>query len=135
MLLEIDHHSGVPIYRQIIDQIRKLIMAGSLAPGEQLMTVRDLAAGLKVNPMTVSKAYSLLEMEGLLERRRGVGLFVAELADNRRARTSVELIEQSLARAVATAVQLGIRREQVALIVDTLYAKYDSTQGSNDHEH
>ncbi len=135
MLLEIDHHSGVPIYRQIIDQIRKLIMAGSLAPGGQLMTVRDLAAGLKVNPMTVSKAYSLLEMEGLLERRRGVGLFVAELADDRRARTSVELIEQSLARAVATAVQLGIRREQVALIVDTLYEKYDSTQGSNDHEH
>jgi len=135
MLLEIDHHSGVPIYRQIIDQIRKLIMVATLAPGEQLMTVRDLAAGLKVNPMTVSKAYSLLEMEGLLERRRGVGLFVAELADDRRTRTSMELIEQSLARAVTTAVQLGIRREQVARIVDTLYEKYDSTQGSNDHEH
>jgi len=47
MLLEIDHHSGVPIYRQIIDQVTKLIVAGQLAVGEQLMTVRDLAASLK----------------------------------------------------------------------------------------
>ncbi len=135
MLLEIDHHSGVPIYRQIIDQITKLIMAGQLAPGEQLMTVRDLAASLKVNPMTVSKAYSLLEMDGLVERRRGVGLFIRDLPDEQRARTSVELIEQSLARAVTTAVQLGIPRDQVARIVDTLYEKHNSTQGSNDNEY
>ena len=80
MLLQIDHHSGQPIYRQVIDQIRRQVMAGQLREGEQLPSVRDLAAQLRVNPMTISKAYSLLEMEGLLDRRRGVGLFVAALA-------------------------------------------------------
>jgi GntR family transcriptional regulator len=67
MLFEIDTHSGVPIFRQIIDQIRKQITTGLLPEGRQLETVRDLAARLKVNPMTISKAYSLLEAEGLLD--------------------------------------------------------------------
>ncbi|MBN2591295.1 MAG: GntR family transcriptional regulator, partial [Sedimentisphaerales bacterium] len=62
MLLEIDHHSGQPIYRQVIDQIRQQIMAGQLREGEQLVTVRDLAGQLRVNPMTISKAYALLEV-------------------------------------------------------------------------
>ncbi len=79
MLLEIDHHSGVPIYRQIIRQIRQQIMTGGLKEGDQLETVRNLAARLKVNPMTISKAYSFLEAEGLVERKRGIGLFVAKV--------------------------------------------------------
>ena len=77
MLLQIDHHSGQPIYRQVMEQIRRQILAGHLGEGEQLASVRELAGQLNVNPMTISKAYSLLEIEGLLERRRGVGLFVA----------------------------------------------------------
>ena len=79
MLLEIDHHSGVPIYRQVIEQIRRQIMAGQLTEGQQLDSVRDLAGRLRVNPMTISKAYALLEVEGLAERRRGIGLFVARV--------------------------------------------------------
>ena len=83
MLLQIDHHSGQPIYRQVIDQIRRQVVAGQLRQGEQLPSVRDLAGQLRVNPMTISKAYSLLEMEGLLDRRRGVGLFVVALRKDR----------------------------------------------------
>ena len=59
MLLEIDPRSGVPIYRQIIEQVRQQVLLGELAEGDQLPTVRSLAPQLKVNPMTVSKAYSL----------------------------------------------------------------------------
>ena len=92
MLLEIDHHSGQPIYRQVIEQIRRQIMAGQLAEGTQLVSVRDLAGRLKVNPMTISKAYSLLEHEGLLERRRGVGLFVAKLAKDKTNREKEKLV-------------------------------------------
>ena len=55
MLLEIDHHSGVPIYRQVVRQIRRHIMTDGLKEGEQLETVRDLAARLKVNPMTIKE--------------------------------------------------------------------------------
>ena len=63
--------SGVPIYRQLVEQIRRLISGGQLQPGAELPSVRDLAVTHAVNPMTVSKAYALLEAEGLLQRNRG----------------------------------------------------------------
>ena len=112
MLLEIDHHSGVPIYRQIIEQVRQQIMAGQLSEGEQLMSVRELAAQLRVNPMTVSKAYALLEVEGLVERRRGVGLFAARLRKDKKAHTKAELLEVILRKAAVTAVLLGIPEKE-----------------------
>jgi GntR family transcriptional regulator len=126
MLLELDHHSGVPIYRQIIEQIRRQIMAGQVPEGRQLMSVREMAATLRVNPMTVSKAYTLLEAEGLVERRRGIGLFVSGLTDDRKTHTKAELLEQIIARAVVTAVQLGIPYEQASQMLADLYQKYDS---------
>jgi len=69
--------STAPIYRQLVDQVRRLVAGGQLAPGAALPSVRDVALQLAVNPMTVSKAYGLLELEGVLERRRGVGMLVA----------------------------------------------------------
>lgn len=69
--------SGVPIYRQLIEQIRRLIAGGQLLPGAELPSVRDIAVEHAVNPMTVSKAYTLLEAEGLLERNRGRPMTVA----------------------------------------------------------
>ena len=126
MLLQIDHHSGQPIYRQVIDQIRRQIVARQLREGEQLLSVRDLAAQLRVNPMTISKAYSLLEMDGWLERRRGVGLFVAALKKEKAGRTKTDMLEDSLTKAVVTAVQLGIPEDQTRDMLTKLYQKYDS---------
>ena len=63
--------SGVPIYRQLVDQVRRLVASGQLAPGTELPSVREVAAEYTVNPTTISKAYSLLEGEGLLQRNRG----------------------------------------------------------------
>ncbi len=126
MLLQIDHHSGQPIYRQVIDQIRRQVMAGQLREGEALPSVRDLAAQLHVNPMTISKAYSLLEMEGLLERRRGVGLFVAALRKDQASRTRADMLEEALTKAIVTAVQLDIPEEQARETLTRLYHKYNS---------
>ncbi len=134
MLLEINHHSGQPIYRQVIEQIRRQIMAGQLREGEQLISVRELAAQLRVNPMTISKAYSLLEVEGLVERRRGVGLFVAELAKDQKGRTKAELLEEALTKAVTTAVQFEIPEEEVKEMLDRLYQKYDSRLRSSSND-
>lgn len=134
MLLEIDHHSGQPIYRQVIEQIRRQIMAGQIRQGEQLMSVRDLAARIRVNPMTISKAYSLLEVEGLVERRRGVGLFVAKLRKEQKGRTKARLLEEALSKAVTTAVQFGIPRAKAAEMLDRLYRKYDSELRSDSNE-
>jgi GntR family transcriptional regulator len=70
-------HSGVPIYRQLSEQIRRLIASGQLRPGVELPSIRDLAVQHAINPMTVSKVYALLEAEGLLERHRGKPMTVA----------------------------------------------------------
>lgn len=69
--------SGVPIYRQILEQVRRMVASGQLQPGTALPSVRELAMTHAVNPMTISKAYSLLEAEGLLERNRGKPMTVA----------------------------------------------------------
>jgi GntR family transcriptional regulator len=132
VLLQIDHHSGVPIYRQVMDQIRRQVMAGQLPEGEQLASVRDLAGQLNVNPMTVSKAYTLLEMEGLLERRRGVGLFVARIRKDRMSRTKTQLLEQILTKAVTTAVQFDISPDEVHELTERLFRRYGSKVGSEE---
>ena len=134
MLLEIDYHSGRPIYRQIIEQGRRQIMAGQLAEGEQLMSVRELAAQIRVNPMTVSKAYNLLETEGLLERRRGVGLFIAKLRTDEKTQTRTTLLKEILRRAAVTAVQFDISEQQAQQMLAELYEKYDSKMRSTSDE-
>lgn len=69
--------SGVPIYRQLLEQVRRMVSSGQLPPGSALPSIRDLALLHAINPMTISKAYSLLEAEGLLERNRGKPMTVA----------------------------------------------------------
>ena len=76
MFLAVDPSSGLPVYRQIMDQVRRMIVAGRLAPGDRLPSIRDLASTLQINPLTVGKAYGELEREGSVEMRRGLGMFV-----------------------------------------------------------
>jgi GntR family transcriptional regulator len=73
----IDLHSGVPVYRQLIDQVRGGIASGSLTAGDQLPTVRQLAVDLAINPNTVMRAYRELELGGLLETHQGTGTFIS----------------------------------------------------------
>jgi len=126
MLLEIDHHSGVPIYRQVIKQIRQQIMTDGLEEGDQLETVRDLAARLKVNPMTISKAYSFLEAEGLVERKRGVGLFVVRVRKSQKDRIKGQLLNNVINKAAITAIQLGVLEDEVIESLKKHYKEYDS---------
>ena len=73
----IDLHSGVPVYRQLVDQVRGGMASGSLNAGDQLPTVRQLAVDLAINPNTVMRAYRELELAGLLETHQGTGTFIA----------------------------------------------------------
>lgn len=77
-MIQIDLKSGVPFYRQIIDQVRAAIATGSLGPGDRLPTVRQLAVDLSINPNTVSRAYTELELTGLVETQMGSGTFVGQ---------------------------------------------------------
>ena len=112
MLLVIDHHNGVPAYRQIMDQIKLQIAAGVLPAGTEMVSTRVLSAELSLNPMTVSKAYGLLEREGVLERRRGQTLVVRALPAGEQQTNKLEPLRQHLASAAVLARQLGISREQ-----------------------
>ncbi len=76
-ILTIQPTAPEPIYRQIVEQLRRLIAAGQIGPGERLPSVREVAGFHAINPMTVSRAYGLAESEGLLERQRGKGMVVA----------------------------------------------------------
>lgn len=73
---QLDLKSGVPFYRQIIDQVKSSLATGTLEPGDRLPTVRQLAVDLSINPNTVSKAYTELELTGLVETQMGSGTFV-----------------------------------------------------------
>ena len=126
MLLEIDHHSGVPIYRQVIRQIRQQIMTDGLKHEDQLETVRDLAARLKVNPMTISKAYSFLEAEGLVERKRGIGLFTAKVKKGRQAQIKTKLLNNIINKAAITAIQLGLPEDEAVESLKKHYKEYNS---------
>ena len=81
----IDLHSGVPVYRQLIDQVRVGIASGSLIAGDQLPTVRQVAVDLEINPNTVMRAYRELELGGLLETHQGTGTFIANKKIERKA--------------------------------------------------
>ncbi|MCY3766476.1 MAG: GntR family transcriptional regulator [Gemmatimonadetes bacterium] len=112
MLIAIDHHSGVPVYRQLMDQIKFHIASGLLKPGEKLPATRALSAQLGVNPMTVSKAYGYLEAEGMVERRRGRPLTVSDLEPEMVEVHKLNRLRQSLAPVAAIARQLGVEKSR-----------------------
>jgi GntR family transcriptional regulator len=109
--LHVSPSLGVPIYRQLIDQVRAQIAGGRLAAGEFLPSVRAVAEELQVNPMTVSKAYSILERDGVVELVRGQGMRVVESATNGKVRR--EAILPLLKQVATTAKQLNLKPEQV----------------------
>ena len=114
LLFQIKTSSGVPIYRQVIDQVARLVASGHLKAGDELPSIRQVAGYFEVNPMTISKAYSLLETMGVLERLRGKGMIVAsDQSATRSLKKRLELIEPVLREAAAQASQLGIPKESV----------------------
>ena len=123
MLLLINHHNGIPAYRQIMDQVRLQIASGVLAPGTELPSTRSLSAELSLNPMTISKAYSLLERDGVLERRRGLALTVKALHEDDVQTHKLDQLRQSLATPAAIARQLGISPAQAAKLFRELLDK------------
>jgi GntR family transcriptional regulator len=103
--IQLDLHSGMPVYRQVIDQVRGGIASGLLAPGDQLPTVRQLAVDLEINPNTVIRAYRELELGGLLETHQGTGTFISaqkmKRADAERERQLAQIVADCVSRAGA----------------------------------
>lgn len=113
--------SGTPIYRQLVEQVRRLVASGQLEPGEPLPSVRALALEHAVNPMTISKAYALLEAEGWLERNRGKPMTVAAFRARSRRADRLAGLEGQARELVVAARQLELERADVTALLDRLW--------------
>lgn len=105
--------STEPIYRQLIEEVRRRVASGQLKAGQEIPSVREVAQALTLHPMTVSKAYAMMEAQGLLERRRGLPMVVA--AQHTRAATTADrsdLLRPALERAAAESRQLELPAEK-----------------------
>ncbi len=113
----LDADSGVPVYRQLIDQVTGALASGSLAAGNQLPTVRQVAVDLAINPNTVMRAYRELEIRGILETQQGTGTFIgrqkAKRPDAERQRQLSQLVSDFLARAGAAGFTVEELLEQI----------------------
>lgn len=114
--------SGIPLYRQLADQTTRLIASGRLPPGSTLPSVRELALEHAVNPMTISKAYALLEADGWLERHRGKPMTVAARGGRHASgRRRLRQLEQPVEQLVLAARQLDVEKRDVIGLIDEMW--------------
>lgn len=117
MDIHISPHDGVPIYLQIVNQVKYLVASGRLAPGEELPAIRVLAERLTVNPNTVARAYRELEVVGVVEKRRTAGTYVSAAGSPLARRNRLKILTDRIDALLAEARQLGVRTEEVIDLV------------------
>jgi GntR family transcriptional regulator len=120
LIFEISPTSGVPIYRQIVDQVHAMLAGGLLREGDLLPSVRNVALGASVNPMTVSKAYSRLETEGVVRRVRGLGMEVLPPSQNGTVEQRKQQFRDTIEPALHRARQLGLNQKQIREVISSL---------------
>jgi GntR family transcriptional regulator len=109
----LDLHSGVPVYRQLIDQVRAGVASGTLTAGDQLPTVRQLAVDLAINPNTVMRAYRELELGGLLETHQGTGTFISAKKPEKKSAERERQLSQMVGEFAARAGAAGFTVEDL----------------------
>src|SRR6186713_767271 len=117
MDITINLADGVPIYRQIVNQVKYLVASGLLQPGEELPPIRTLALQLRVTPNTIVKAYDELEISGVVHKRRGSGTFVSEGRQQLALRDRRRIIEQRIDALLAEAHQLNFTPDDILRMV------------------
>jgi GntR family transcriptional regulator len=130
LLIVVDPRSGVPVYRQLMDQVKFHVASGLLGPGDELPSTRALSTELGVNPMTISKAYSFLEREGVVERRPGKPLVVRALAAPESEARRLDQLRDSLAPTVTMVRQLGVPADRAVEVFRQLLAADGDTESS-----
>jgi len=109
----LDLHTGVPVYRQLIDQVRAGVASGTLTSGDQLPTVRQLAVDLAINPNTVMRAYRELELGGMLETHQGTGTFISDKKVERKSAERDRQLGQMAGEFAARAGAAGFTLEEL----------------------
>ncbi len=118
ILLKPNPASGVPIYLQLMEQVRHAIETGALRPGEQLPGIRPLAEELVVNPNTIAKAYRELEHEGVIELRQGAGAFVSDKAPTKKDADKLRAAQAAVAGAIDKLRARGVTDDEIRRLVE-----------------
>lgn len=122
MLIHISATDGVPIYLQVVNQIKYLVAAGRLTAGEELPPIRSLAEQLLVNPNTIARAYRELELAGIVEKRRTAGTYVSDQGSPLARRERMKILTDRIDALVAEALQMNISLDDVIKLVQQRHA-------------
>ena len=129
MLFRTNPSSGVPIYLQLMEQVKHAIETGALRPGEQLPGIRPLAEELVMNPNTVAKAYRELEHQGVIELRHGAGAFVSAAAQTKKLTEKVRAGQAIVAEAIEKLHKRGVTDEEIRRLFEAELAGLTKTGG------
>ena len=116
--------SGVPLYVQLQQQLQQRILAGQLVHGTQLPSVRDFSVELGINPLTVTKVYQILEREGFVETRRGLGTFVSHQSPALKIDARRRQIGPALDQLVAEAMHLGLGEKEIQTLISDRFRQF-----------
>ena len=130
MILKPNPSLGVPIYLQLMEQVKHAVETGAIRPGEQLPGIRPLAEELVINPNTVAKAYRELEHEGIIELRHGAGAFVAERARGRKTTDALRAAQSIVASAIERLRDRGLTDEEIRRLVEAALAGVSQAGGT-----
>jgi GntR family transcriptional regulator len=126
--IHISTHDGVPIYQQVVNQIKYLVSSGRLAAGEELPAIRVLAEQLLINPNTVARAYRELEMAGIVEKRRTAGTYVSDQGSPLARRERVKILTGRIDALLAEAQHLDVALEDIVKLVQQRHAAMQSSR-------
>lgn len=135
MQIHINTRDGVPIYLQVVNQIKYLVAAGRLSAGEELPPIRVLAEKLVVNPNTIARAYRELELGGIVEKRRTAGTYVSDQGSPLARKERLKILTDRIDQLLAESEQMGVSLEEVTRLVNQRHSVMTSTrskESSND---
>ena len=119
MEIRVDFESGVPIYMQLVDRIKQMVASGQLQPGQQLPTMRQLAADLRINYNTVGRAYAILDQDGVISTQQGRGTYIASrLNEEQIRRMRLDKLRSMVGQIVQEALVLGYSPQEIKDIVE-----------------
>ena len=128
MQIHISTHDGVPVYLQIVNQVKYLVAAGRLAPGEELPSVRALAEQLVINPNTVARAYLELERAGLVVKRHGSGTYVSEEGSPLARKERLKILTQRADALLAEAQHMDVALDEILTLIKERHKNLNSVQ-------
>ena len=132
MIFRLNQSTGIPLYLQLIEQVKHAVETGALQEGDQLPTIRKVAEDLVMNPNTVAKAYQELEHQGVIEMRKGLGAFVAR--DGRKGGALVQKAQPVLRAAMERMVEIGLSEEQVRRLFESEVIRWRQAPRKVDHD-